>query len=158
MKAPPLTPRRLRQRVFASILVTLLFGLAGCESTPSASAPLLTVQANRSPAMGSAEDVSRHTFRFRYVNARTQELVVPRQGALLDALARQGFEPASRNENPDTIVWIAAIENLQQEVKGGSMVGPSANGNPTPCATKTPAPSWVATGISATTTATAAAR
>ena len=130
MKAPHFIPRPRLPLSFAIAFLAVLLGLIGCESTPSASAPLLTVQASRSPAMGSAEDASRHTFRFRYVNARTQELVVPRQGALLDALARRGFDPASRNENPDTIVWIAAIENFRQEVKGGSMVGPSANGNP----------------------------
>ncbi|MCF3651629.1 hypothetical protein [Synoicihabitans lomoniglobus] len=116
-------------RVFPSALLVLATSLAGCQSTSGPSQPTLTVQADRAPEFAPPTDGSPLTFRLRFVNPDTQALIVPRQTGLIDALARLGFRPATREESPDTVVWIAAIENLRQEVKGGSMMGPPVTGN-----------------------------
>ncbi len=110
-------------------LAVLLF--PGCETTSASATPQLTVQASRSARMTDSDtSAPPRTFTLRYVNASTQQTITPHLPPLLDALARHGFHPASRGESPDAVVWIAAIENLRQQVQAGSMQGPPVTGNP----------------------------
>lgn len=127
----PTHPRwRFWRRGATTLLATVAaLSFSGCETTGTSAEPKLTVQSSRAPQRGAAEGRATRTFRLRYVNARTQELIVPRQEPLLNALARQGFVPAARDASPDVLVWVAAIENIHQEVKAGSMVGPPVSGN-----------------------------
>ncbi len=131
LASPRPTPRSTR--FLLALLPVLLLILPGCETTaPTAAAPQLTVQAARSPRLDATPTTAAapHAFTLRFVNAKTQALIQPHLSPLLDALSRQGFTPARRDQSPDTTVWVAAIENIQQEVQVGSMQGPPVADNP----------------------------
>lgn len=118
--------RRMRGGVGALVLGLMVLG---CESNTLSPEPRLRVTASLAAA-AVPDPAHPARYRVRFYNLPSQTLVVHHLPVLVDALAHRGFVPASAEESPEVLVWIAAAETQFNQTVLGTADGPPVADNP----------------------------